>query len=124
MSSAAAKAASADEPKADAEAAFRLRAWARATLFQVGELSLHEVVDELQAAAERVGLIARRGQDEVQRVMAEAFAGVRSLNEPPIPEHCRAADADPSPSSTPQSKPSASNSGSTKKTKCKDRHSI
>ena len=53
------------------------RAEARATLWQVGELDLHEAVDELQAAAVVSGLVAKLGQDEVQRLMAEAFRKVR-----------------------------------------------
>ena len=56
---------------------FTLRAWARARLWQVGEIDLHEAVDELQAAAEASGLVAKLGQDRVQAVMARAFAAVR-----------------------------------------------
>jgi hypothetical protein len=56
---------------------FTARAWARATLWQAGELDLHEAVDVLQAAAERDGLVASIGQDEVERLMAEALAAVR-----------------------------------------------
>lgn len=46
-------------------------------MWQVGELDLHEAVDELQAAAVVSGLVAKLGQDEVQRLMAEAFRKVR-----------------------------------------------
>ena len=58
------------------------RAWARAFLWSAGEYSLHEAVDALQAAAIRSGLIRRAGQDragqdEVQRIMAAAFAPYR-----------------------------------------------
>jgi hypothetical protein len=37
----------------DLEEVFRLRAWARSYLYQVGELNLAEAVDVLQADAER-----------------------------------------------------------------------
>lgn len=53
---------------------FRARAEARAVLWRAGEYTLHEAVDELQAAAERSGLVAKIGQDAVQAIMAEAFA--------------------------------------------------
>ena len=61
----------------DRLAVFELRAWARARLWQVGELSLHDAVDELQAAAERDGLVDKLGQDGVQHILAEAFGRVR-----------------------------------------------
>jgi hypothetical protein len=44
---------------------FTLRCWARARLFAEGELELHQAVDELQAAAERDGLVDQLGQDAV-----------------------------------------------------------
>jgi hypothetical protein len=56
---------------------FIARAEARALLWQAGEFDLHQAVDELQAAAERDGLVTLLGQDEVQRLMAEAFRKVR-----------------------------------------------
>jgi hypothetical protein len=55
---------------------FVARAEARALLWQAGEFDLHEAVDKLQADAERDGLVAAIGQDEVQRLMAEAFEAV------------------------------------------------
>jgi hypothetical protein len=55
---------------------FRARAEARAMLHAFGEMTLHEAVDELQAAAETSGLVAEIGQDSVQQIMAEAFAAV------------------------------------------------
>jgi hypothetical protein len=58
-------------------AVFTARAEARAILFAAGELDLHQAVDALQAAAIRDGLVAELGQDEVQRIMAEAFHKVR-----------------------------------------------
>jgi hypothetical protein len=58
-------------------AVFIARCEARALLWQAGELDLHEAVDELQAAAVRDGLVAQLGQDEVQRLMVEAFAPLR-----------------------------------------------
>ena len=51
---------------------FIARAEARALLWQCGEMDLHEAVDELQAAAVRDGLVTELGQDEVQRLIAEA----------------------------------------------------
>ena len=52
---------------------FRLRAWARAYLWEVGEYDLHEAMDPLQETAERDGLIEQIGQDAVQAIMAAAF---------------------------------------------------
>jgi hypothetical protein len=60
-----------------APAVFTVRAAARALLWQVGELDLHQAADELQAAAVASGLVAEFGQDEVQRLLAEAFRKVR-----------------------------------------------
>jgi hypothetical protein len=57
--------------------AFQLGAWARARLWQAGELDLHGAVDTLQAAAVRDGILAKFGQDRVQEIMAAAFAAVR-----------------------------------------------
>jgi len=44
-------------------------------------MSLVDTVDALQDAATREGLIEIFGQDEIQRVFAEVFAGVRSAVE-------------------------------------------
>jgi hypothetical protein len=57
--------------------AFCERAEARAYLFHVGEYSLTEAVDVLQADAVRSGLVAEIGQDGVQAIIAQAFARVR-----------------------------------------------
>jgi hypothetical protein len=51
---------------------------ARAVLFFNGHMSMHEAVDELQAAAERTGLVDRIGQDHVQQIMGAAFAAPRA----------------------------------------------
>lgn len=56
---------------------FKARAEARALLWQAGELSLHDAVDVLQAAAERDGLVEQIGQEKIQRIIAEAFEAVR-----------------------------------------------
>jgi hypothetical protein len=56
---------------------FRLRAWARAYLWEIGEYDLHEAVDALQEAAERDGLLEQIGQDAVQAIMAAAFSPYR-----------------------------------------------
>jgi hypothetical protein len=66
----------------DLEAVLRLRAWARATLWQAGALELSEAVDVLQADAERDGLVELLGQDRVQDIIAAAFAEVRDDVEP------------------------------------------
>jgi hypothetical protein len=60
----------------DPVAVFIARAEARALLFAAGEFDLHTAVDVLQADAERDGIVAAIGQDEVQRIIAEAFAAV------------------------------------------------
>jgi hypothetical protein len=74
----------------DPHTAFELRCWARARLFAQGEFDLHDAVDELQAWAERLGLVEQIGQDAVQAIMAAAFAEVRDLKpaepEEPVPE--------------------------------------
>jgi hypothetical protein len=72
---------------------FIARAEARALLWKTGELELHEAVDELQAAAVASGLVAELGQDEVQAIMAKAFAVVRddlstTTVPDPLPELC------------------------------------
>jgi hypothetical protein len=64
-------------PRADPVEVFTLRCRARARLFAAGEIDLHTAVDELQDSAVASGLVAAIGQDEVQRIMAEAFAKVR-----------------------------------------------
>jgi hypothetical protein len=61
------------EPLADPVDVFRARCRAQATLVAAGDLDLIESVDELQAAAERVGLVTKLGQDRVQAVISEAF---------------------------------------------------
>jgi hypothetical protein len=58
---------------------FAERCKARALLWQAGEIDLHTAVDELQAAAVRYGLVAKLGQDEVQRLMADAFSAFTNL---------------------------------------------
>jgi hypothetical protein len=64
-------------PRPDPLAVFELRCWARATLWRTGEFDLPEAVDELQFAALRDGLVDMLGQDEVQRIISEAFQQVR-----------------------------------------------
>ncbi len=58
-------------------ACFRLRCEARAYLFAIGDLDLHEAVDRLQADAERDGLVWAIGQDAVQGMIGAAFGAVR-----------------------------------------------
>lgn len=62
----------------DALTVFRARAEARAALYAAGEYDLHTAVDVLQHDAERLGLVAEYGQDEIQRLMAAAFRPVRA----------------------------------------------
>ena len=62
------------EPRAEVNAAFELRAWARAVLHFVGVLEKQEAVDVLQAWAAELGLLNIIGQDAVQQILAEAFA--------------------------------------------------
>jgi hypothetical protein len=63
--------------RADPQAVFKLRCRSRSRLFAAGEIDLHTAEDELQFAAVANGLVAKLGQDEVHRLMAEAFAAVR-----------------------------------------------
>src|SRR5262245_23588166 len=58
-------------------AVFIARAEARAQLWHVGELDLHDAVDELWHAAERDGLVAQLGADKAQEILADAFAPAR-----------------------------------------------
>jgi hypothetical protein len=56
---------------------FKARAEARAILWQCGEFSsLPEAVDPLQDYALASGLVGTIGQDEVQRILADAFHAV------------------------------------------------
>jgi hypothetical protein len=64
-----------------AEDIFHLRCWARAVLVEACVYDLHEAVDELQADAERTGLVDMIGQDAVQQPMSEAFAKVPRAGE-------------------------------------------
>jgi hypothetical protein len=54
-----------------------LRAWARARLWEAGELSLHDAVDTLWFVAEASGLVDQLDADEIQRIIAEQFQPVR-----------------------------------------------
>jgi hypothetical protein len=54
------------------------RCQAKALAWHAGEIDLHDAVDQLQQAAEAYGLVIAMGQDEVQRLMVEAFAPLRS----------------------------------------------
>ena len=60
---------------------FRERCWARATLVEACEIDLQTAVDELQEYAEKSGLIASIGQDQVQAYLAEAFGKVPRAGE-------------------------------------------
>jgi hypothetical protein len=54
-----------------------LRAWARAYLYAIGELTLYQAVDVLQRDAQRNGLVDEIGQDGVQQILADAFRAHR-----------------------------------------------
>ena len=62
--------------------------WARARLWAAGEIRgphgawIGYAVDPLQAWAAERGLVKEIGQDEVQRIMGEAFAEVRKDGDP------------------------------------------
>jgi hypothetical protein len=59
--------------------ALALRAWARAYLWDAGEIkSVPEAVDPLQTFAVESGLVAEIGQDAVQKILADAFMPYRS----------------------------------------------
>jgi hypothetical protein len=73
MSATAAAAALPPDARPSLRQAFELRCEARAYLYSIGEYDLHTAVDQLQADAEKSGLIDEIGQDEVQRIMAAAF---------------------------------------------------
>jgi hypothetical protein len=66
------------ETRVDLLDAFTERAAARAYLWWIGQYSLHEAVDVLQADAECDGLVERCGQDAIQQIMAGAFAPYRA----------------------------------------------
>ena len=57
----------------DPLAVFRLRCWARASLWANCMLDLHEAVDVLEAMAERDGLTQQIGQDRIQEIIATEF---------------------------------------------------
>lgn len=59
---------------ADPREVFTARCAARASLYSSADLPLHDAVDVLQESAGTTGLIDRVGQDEVQRIIAAAFA--------------------------------------------------
>jgi hypothetical protein len=66
----------------DPLAVFKARAKARAILWAACEIDLHEAVDVLQADAVSTGLVAGRGQDAVQRILADAFHRFRAHEVP------------------------------------------
>jgi hypothetical protein len=78
------------EARVDVLDAFIERARARAYLYSIGELTLHEAVDELQQSAEQTGLVNRIGQDAVQGILATAI-------EDYLPAGKAAENADPDP---------------------------
>ena len=63
--------------RADRRDVLVARAEARALLWYVGDLTLHDAVDQLQADAERDGLVDDLGQDAVQHILARPFALLR-----------------------------------------------
>jgi hypothetical protein len=72
-------------PAPDPVEAFELRCWARARLWQAGEIDdLHDAVDALQECAVAWGVVASVAQDAVQSIMARAFAAVRDDPKPEV----------------------------------------
>jgi hypothetical protein len=63
----------ADNRRVDVLDCFIARADARAYLWSIGEIELHEAVDVLQQDAERDGLTKRIGADAIQAILAGAF---------------------------------------------------
>jgi hypothetical protein len=59
-----------------------IRAQIRAFLWWQYHIEIDEAVDELQAYAERSGLVRELGQDRVQEIMAAPFARYRKMIEP------------------------------------------
>jgi hypothetical protein len=53
--------------------AFEARCDARAYLWSIGDLDLHDAVDVLQVDAERDGLVDHLGQDFIQEILSAAF---------------------------------------------------
>ena len=64
-----------DIPEDDHLVAFRKRCMARVAAVRSGKMQLIDAVDALQTVAKQEGLIREFGQDEVQRVLGEVFAG-------------------------------------------------
>jgi hypothetical protein len=59
--------------------AFEARCDARAYLSAVGDLDLHDAVDQLQHDAEHSGLVERVGQDHIQEILSAAFLRYREV---------------------------------------------
>jgi hypothetical protein len=57
---------------------FKARCEARAHLYGIGELDLHDAVDALQEHGVKHGLVAEIGQHAVQWIISEAFRPVRA----------------------------------------------
>jgi hypothetical protein len=55
--------------------AFARRCESRAAAVRAKLATLPDAVDAMQDVAQRDGLVHRYGQDEIQRVMAQAFGG-------------------------------------------------
>ena len=84
---------------------FALRCWARAQLYQIGDLELHPAVDFLQELADQGGLIAAHGQDRVQEIMANAFAAVRDDLDDTVKSDTCVRLPEPTPSIVPDEEP-------------------
>ena len=65
-----------DKPSSSNKDRFKLLCDAKATLWQLQFYTLQEAADHLQDIAAEWGLIDAIGQDEVQGIIATAFAGV------------------------------------------------
>jgi hypothetical protein len=80
---------------------FRVRCNARASLVRACDLILQTAVDELQDSAIASGLVAELGQDGVQAVMAEAFAGIKSMPKAEVASSATVDDSEREPTSVP-----------------------
>jgi hypothetical protein len=66
-----------DDKHPDNKQVFALLCWARARLWQFGDIRLQKAADELQQFAERSGLIEAIGADAVQAIISRYFWEVR-----------------------------------------------
>lgn len=59
--------------------AFKARCEAWSLLSSIGDIGLHDAVDQLQHDAEHSGLVERVGQDHIQEILSAAFLLYREV---------------------------------------------